>query len=65
MYGRIRYGTRIIAIGEEDQARLDRLCSRCRLRDRAHSGEVSEIAALRSLLVTDATTPRRSFHRSS
>jgi hypothetical protein len=38
VYGRTRYASRILAIGEIDQLRLDRLCNRCRLREECPFG---------------------------
>ena len=50
VYGRTRYASRIIAIGEIDQLRLDRLCNRCRLRGEARAEEAAEELPLRELL---------------
>jgi hypothetical protein len=60
-YGRVHHVARIIAIAELDQQRLDRLCSRCRLRDEAASVPATENAALRSLLVPEPSALRRAF----
>jgi hypothetical protein len=51
VYGRTRYASRILAIGEIDQLRLDRLCNRCRLREQAKAEEAAEELPLRQLLV--------------
>jgi hypothetical protein len=50
VYGRTRYASRILAIGEIDQLRLDRLCNRCRLREEARAEEAAEELPLRELL---------------
>lgn len=50
VYGRTRYAARILAIGEIDQLRLDRLCNRCRLREEAAAEEAAEELPLRQLL---------------
>jgi len=50
VYGRTRYASRILAIGEIDQLRLDRLCNRCRLREEARAEEAAEELPLRQLL---------------
>ncbi len=50
VYGRTRYASRIIAIGEIDQLRLDRLCNRCRLREEARAEEAAEELPLRQML---------------
>ena len=50
VYGRTRYASRIMAIGEIDQLRLDRLCNRCRLRDEAVAEAAAEELPLRELL---------------
>ena len=50
VYGRTRYASRVVAIGELDQLRLDRLCNRCRLREEAAAEEAAEELPLRELL---------------
>jgi hypothetical protein len=50
VYGRTRYASRIMAIGEIDQLRLDRLCNRCRLRDEAVASSAADELPLRELL---------------
>ncbi len=50
VYGRTRYATRILAIGELDQLRLDRLCNRCRLRDEAAETATRDELPLREAL---------------
>jgi hypothetical protein len=55
VYGRTRYAARILAIGEMDQLRLDRLCNRCRLRDEAAAAAAADDIPLRELLVATGT----------
>jgi hypothetical protein len=50
VYGRTRYAARIMAIGEIDQLRLDRLCNRCRLRDEAAAVQGADELPLRQML---------------
>jgi PilZ domain len=50
VYGRTRYASRIVAIGEIDQLRLDRLCNRCRLREQAREDQAAEELPLREML---------------
>jgi hypothetical protein len=50
VYGRTRYAANIMAIGEVDQLRLDRLCNRCRLRDEAAAERTGDELPLRELL---------------
>ena len=50
VYGRTRYAARIMAIGEIDQVRLDRVCNRCRLREEVAAEEAIEELPLRQLL---------------
>ncbi len=50
VYGRTRYAARVVAIGEMDQLRLDRLCNRCRLRDEAAAAASADEVPLRQLL---------------
>lgn len=50
VYGRTRYAGRIMAIGEIDQLRLDRLCNRCRLREDAAAEEAADELPLRQML---------------
>jgi hypothetical protein len=50
VYGRTRYASRIVAIGELDQLRLDRLCNRCRLREEAVAEAAADELPLRELL---------------
>ena len=50
VYGRTRYAGRIMAIGEIDQLRLDRLCNRCRLREEAAAEEAADELPLRQML---------------
>jgi hypothetical protein len=50
VYGRTRYASRIMAIGEIDQLRLDRLCNRCRLREDAAAEESADELPLREML---------------
>ncbi len=50
VYGRTRYASRIMAIGEIDQLRLDRVCNRCRLREEAEAEEAADELPLRQLL---------------
>ena len=50
VYGRTRYASRIMAIGEIDQLRLDRLCNRCRLREEAAAEDAADELPLRELL---------------
>jgi hypothetical protein len=49
VYGRTRFAALITAIGELDQLRLDRLVSRCRLRDEARRQEQDDVS-VRELL---------------
>jgi hypothetical protein len=53
VYGRTRYAARIIAIGEMDQLRLDRLCNRCRLRDEAAQAAADDDIPLLELLAAN------------
>jgi hypothetical protein len=52
VYGRTRYASRILAIGEIDELRLERLCNRCRLRDDAAGVDTTAELSLRELLVS-------------
>jgi hypothetical protein len=65
VYGRSRFASRIVAIGELDQARLDRLCSRVRLREQAAEPEPADEQPLRELLAShsDRGGLRRLFSR--
>ena len=64
VYGRTRYAARILAIGEIDQLRLDRLCNRCRLRDQAAEQDADDDLPLREALVGDRRVGlRRLFGR--
>jgi hypothetical protein len=44
VYGRTRFAAVLTAIGELDQLRLDRLVSRCRLRDEARRNEQDDVS---------------------
>jgi hypothetical protein len=49
VYGRTRFAALVVAIGEVDQLRLDRLVSRCRLREEARRSEHEDVS-VRELL---------------
>jgi hypothetical protein len=54
VYGRTRYAARILAIGEMDQLRLDRLCNRCRLRDEAAQSAADDDMPLLEMLAASS-----------
>jgi len=57
VYGRRHYAARILAIGETDQVRLDRVCSRARLRAAAAAAAAAaEEPPLRDVLLAGATS---------
>jgi hypothetical protein len=61
VYGRTRYAARLMAIGQIDQARLDRICNRARLRDEAAEANAGEELPIRELL--GGSGDRRSLRR--